>query len=1379
MTIQKNIDAFSFTEKIKDYLLHPDWQDGYEYVSGGGDQIHDSINGMASFYRLVSGAHEDIAGSIYERVSFFANNLIDVDTCELLPLYSMAKMLNYDGDLNFLTYPYPKEIYDTLSILSIKSSILISPSNGFLTFSETLKNKLKEKFIPWAKVSSILNSDGETVPIADPSIYSDIEFQIGCIKIFNETLSGELYAKYVNMDGSGTQIIDNETLWPKFDRSQKLFSYSVESSIEITNLKLRIGVDLDFNEVDIVNSISANQDSLNNYTTVEQIVLNAELDRRSGLSDKTSSTTRFNPERERKVQEYIAFCENYVCSVFNRNETYDLNDRNNYTEIHPVLDRQLKYTKVFSIVDNSGTSAAEINDGMVKDVATQLKNTAISISYLRDELKILSRKYAIKGSFDAINIGIKELFKKNIYGQSDHWRKMQDPFMQIIGNGADTNFDSLIDTENLSIELLEYWDSNEYFNIDKNINYNELGIDNSAQTSLNSQYWTDDVNIGETFASNDEYVGDISKDSIYEFYKLQRSLMRDNSFISDYLDPNTASDDYQKTFEFLSSVYNAGCTTGIENSEFSTIRYPSKTNIKNTAYLDLSGSANTDLSICEYLVNSAHIEYDENLINPTNGIFVFDVIRKIKSTALTNTDTKDEALKYVTNNPLLASGVIHSGTCNINNLSENDNVISGDLSNFSTSQLYEIMGNMSISGNVISTDMHIDEGRGAWEKYNGGALGKAPWKNYKNSIHSSYALHPYLPRFTEMVSTIKYSLQNLFVLTLKSLIQDIEYTRLGKTTSVLFERIDNDGNTINSWQRGNIEYTGYQTAHEVNKNKNTIGKQDFNVGVDGPWNPLALEAFLSDPALFREEILNSEYYDNIGLTDDEKTITSGYLDTHEQDIVDLANKSIYAYSVDLFDNHYMLYKSAAEFDETGEIWVRYNSHPIAFPLTTQLDNSSNSLGAIEGGFNNAYDFGMLGNWMWVAHNQKTSSETPDYSSIHPHVNITEIIKSGNSIKAQNDEDHTITTFVNLGGATTNYLADNNLTYVGVASTTSDLILITASTGTFNNSIAVTGLIFYQFSPYNADRLRSGVFATLDNMVPIKTIANVNVFRFGYNGDDLLSVGFESEINTEATIQNYWNISTTSSSLSDVYKNPTDKLIDIDSNGIGLINVNFYPDDNRFSIKNIQNSFPISDAGYIPIIGQDYRDLFGQTLPCAYTFNNLDDIYRNDANKQNNISYNIQYMHESIHDADSNWRGFVTTDLLREIYFLTTAPGWEDLFYGFSIRYEPFETPIPYSRVYETDGDENSKNRETTDDTSYARIEADLPGDDVNITGYHIINIEHALELLGQTYIDNNQVTDIKLYYIGQTVEVPLDFHGLTYKYIITLVGNGKLNIKLR
>ena len=122
---------------------------------------HDSINQLwrnkVGLWTLLSAACNDAAQECYEHIQNYTNKLIDIETCDIHSLKSIAKSV----DLEFLTKNikenYPNDILKLINLLSVPRHILLN-SNVLLHSDSNIKI-----FGDITKRGSTINVD--TVPL--------------------------------------------------------------------------------------------------------------------------------------------------------------------------------------------------------------------------------------------------------------------------------------------------------------------------------------------------------------------------------------------------------------------------------------------------------------------------------------------------------------------------------------------------------------------------------------------------------------------------------------------------------------------------------------------------------------------------------------------------------------------------------------------------------------------------------------------------------------------------------------------------------------------------------------------------------------------------------------------------------------------------------------------------------------------------------------------------------------------------------------------------------------------------------------------------------------------------------------------------------------
>lgn len=246
---------------------------------------------------------------------------------------------------------------------------------------------------------------------------------------------------------------------------------------------------------------------------------------------------------------------------------------------------------------------------------------------------------------------------------------------------------------------------------------------------------------------------------------------------------------------------------------------------------------------------------------------------------------------------------------------------------------------------------YTDPGSAIFLKYSGNPLsGTIPYANIKNTVHSSYQLHPFLLSFKQYNNAIT-GIANL-------------YNGAIPSKAILWQniknRIDNYGNTVNYWLDGNDDFSGYSSYYET-----TYKDNNQKVGQDSPFNFDVLSAYLTQPNNFfgTNAPLASAYYNFLGLPDNTKTKINNQLYAFYNNITELANYRIYKYGKDAYGNAYMLYKKLNTDNERGQLWIRLKNHPIAFPaFILEQDNSLSNLGQISNTTLNTLDDILSGSY---------------------------------------------------------------------------------------------------------------------------------------------------------------------------------------------------------------------------------------------------------------------------------------------------------------------------------------------------------------------------------------------------------------------------------
>lgn len=320
--------------------------------------------------------------------------------------------------------------------------------------------------------------------------------------------------------------------------------------------KSKNNIPLTFDEKKIVDDIDNGTDALDNYFGAELELLDLEIqDRAKTLSfsivdasysaDSSSGTiekyTRYSYYRKAKVLEYMKFIDNQYYSGLSYLKTSDIYEfDNNYYEVEKrqaddchVLDENFEFEKDYDYSkDYKG-----IHFEVIDEVAKNLAQFTLYIQKLREKVRLQTRKNYMKGTNNLIRYVINEYlvdFARNsqLFKDTELSKYLVDIKRELSSNDVD------------NVEVVEYYDTTEYYNIDTATTPN-------AQNSntVNGRYWENAISkdlSGKYFARDGI---DIPSNEISNFYYNTMKLKTE------------LSDASSNMYEFLSTIFDIGATT--------------------------------------------------------------------------------------------------------------------------------------------------------------------------------------------------------------------------------------------------------------------------------------------------------------------------------------------------------------------------------------------------------------------------------------------------------------------------------------------------------------------------------------------------------------------------------------------------------------------------------------------------------------------------------------------------------------------------------------------------------------------------------------------------------------------------------------------------
>lgn len=225
--------------------------------------------------------------------------------------------------------------------------------------------------------------------------------------------------------------------------------------------------------------------------------------------------------------------------------------------------------------------------------------------------------------------------------------------------------------------------------------------------------------------------------------------------------------------------------------------------------------------------------------------------------------------------------------------------------------------------------------------------------NHKNKAHSSYQIHPYLYNFIETTNFNKVVNNGYYNDVVQEEEDEIVLSRLSSN-------IGEFGQLINVALNNQYDFTGYRTGYEKSLHRSTkqYSTTPYEViDYPGAFYPPAVEMFVDDvdgsicSLSGKQGEFYERFYQHLNLNDAEIDRICNQLSSYSESIKDIVSEKnsqakvwdIYKYGKDNYDNHYILYKNYYDQlsrdditdkdkkDALGELWIRLNNHPIAFP----------------------------------------------------------------------------------------------------------------------------------------------------------------------------------------------------------------------------------------------------------------------------------------------------------------------------------------------------------------------------------------------------------------------------------------------------------------
>lgn len=552
--IKYSVGNNSFLDAIGSFIGNNDFTNGLDYAKANKTTKNSFI------YQALSAIGSDVGDKIFQNVMNYVDYVSNIDLCKIKTLQSTLKSYGITYQVLEQLNTIPIEIGELIDILSVNKKYFLQN----IKFNGKLIDNLKKHSV------IITDSNGHNY-IEDPKKYKEY-----ITEIFKNIISSYVTLSY--LDDENTRIIDTTEFYDEYTSnvSDRWLSTEILYNIDRSS----------FNVYNIVDNIERGLDSLSAYSGGKLKLIECEIQYRNKCPDYINTKynniqprTKFAYYRRLKVLEYVQFVENkyYYDNIPNilSISPYEINE--NYFKIADNFTQLLTYQKD----NNNNIISVSVNNDMIEYTAENITDIVLYIAEIREKIKIQTRKNYMKGTYNLIQFMINEYL-------IEYSRMNENMLSQY---GLSTVYQYLKSHSIDDVELVEYYDSTEYFN---------LKTDNSdlAVTSgnVNNKFWIDNYE-------------DVSQDIEKAF--------SDND-ISNYYINTISFDNKIKTADelsnFLSTVFNLGAHDSFVNENNIFHCQLSDKQYTYNLYPHLVGLSSNYTEFNKYILSTGEFEYPVDIL---------------------------------------------------------------------------------------------------------------------------------------------------------------------------------------------------------------------------------------------------------------------------------------------------------------------------------------------------------------------------------------------------------------------------------------------------------------------------------------------------------------------------------------------------------------------------------------------------------------------------------------------------------------------------------------------------------------------------------------------------------------------------------------------
>ena len=506
--LKRNTSGFSMTETVADIATNPAFSKGYR------DLVAGRQNDQTLVWEALSSMGEELADTIYENVLNYIDNVANIDTCKVKALFSMCEVMGVanNGLLTMIDH-MPDEVLRLLDLFSINQSY----ATKWNVNSQQLTGKLKDLALQDSEFSALVantsamavGNEGTPGVVSSKTLLSSMSFgynvpanvyQRFLSAAFLDCLSSNLYNKY-----DGTSLSPSETngiydghissgisslpiafvISANLEyedtyvnksyiggiRLHDISGFHERSRLESTAeyVKRHNGIE-DFDQHKAADDIDNGLSLLEDFTGARRQVVDLIRESRAMPHDHNDRCTRYAYYHELKAVEYLKFIDRF----FNATDKERLSNLINSVSIYDVDTSYIKITSAYlsarqsSILGDAGT---RINFGCVSAVAAVLADVCMAVSDIREHLKTQAQRNHMRGTKLLLSYVVSEYLKKCIpatYGAA--------VTQNISGMTRD------------KVQVVEYWDMTEYYNLSTDTSEAAL---NGNQ--VNAKFWESEI----------------------------------------------------------------------------------------------------------------------------------------------------------------------------------------------------------------------------------------------------------------------------------------------------------------------------------------------------------------------------------------------------------------------------------------------------------------------------------------------------------------------------------------------------------------------------------------------------------------------------------------------------------------------------------------------------------------------------------------------------------------------------------------------------------------------------------------------------------------------------------------------------------------------